>query len=31
VIWQWQAVRHYTYVWPATYATGAIADVPLAR
>ncbi len=31
VIWQWQAVRHYTYVWPATYATGTIADVPLAR
>jgi branched-chain amino acid transport system substrate-binding protein len=31
VIWQWQAVRHYTYVWPATYATGQIADVPLAR
>ena len=31
VIWQWQAVRHYTYVWPATYATGQIADVPLTR
>jgi branched-chain amino acid transport system substrate-binding protein len=31
VIWQWQAVRHYTYVWPATYATGQIADVPLAH
>jgi branched-chain amino acid transport system substrate-binding protein len=31
VIWQWQAVRHYTYVWPATYATGGIADVPLTR
>jgi branched-chain amino acid transport system substrate-binding protein len=31
VIWQWQAVRHYTYVWPATYATGQISDVPLTR
>lgn len=31
VIWQWQAVRHYTYVWPPTYATGQIADVPLAH
>jgi branched-chain amino acid transport system substrate-binding protein len=31
VIWQWQAVRRYTYVWPATYATGQIADVPLTR
>jgi branched-chain amino acid transport system substrate-binding protein len=31
VIWQWQAVRHYTYVWPSTYATGQIADVPLAK
>jgi len=31
VIWQWQAERHYTYVWPATYATGQIADVPLTR
>jgi len=31
VIWQWQAERHYTYVWPATYATGQIADVPLSR
>ena len=31
VIWQWQAVRRYTYVWPATYATGSITDVPLTR
>ena len=31
VIWQWQAVRSYTYVWPATYATGTVADVPLLR
>jgi branched-chain amino acid transport system substrate-binding protein len=31
VIWQWQAVRHYTYVWPATYATGQIVDIPLGR
>ncbi len=31
VIWQWQAVRHYTFVWPETYATGQIADVPLTR
>ena len=31
VIWQWQAERHYTYVWPSTYATGQIADVPLTR
>ena len=31
VIWQWQAVRQYTYVWPATYATGSIAFVPLVR
>ena len=31
VIWQWQAVRSYTYVWPATYATGSIAFVPLTR
>ncbi len=31
VIWQWQAARHYTYVWPATYATGQISDVPLAH
>jgi branched-chain amino acid transport system substrate-binding protein len=31
VIWQWQAVRSYTFVWPATYATGAIGFVPLVR
>lgn len=31
VIWQWQAVRSYTFVWPATYATGAIRFVPLVR
>ena len=31
VIWQWQAVRSYTYVWPPTYATGSIVDVPLTR
>jgi branched-chain amino acid transport system substrate-binding protein len=31
VIWQWQAVRSYTYVWPPTYATGSIAFVPLPR
>jgi branched-chain amino acid transport system substrate-binding protein len=31
VIWQWQAVRAYTFVWPATYQTGDIAFVPLAR
>ena len=31
VIWQWQAVRSYTFVWPATYATGSIRDVPLPR
>ena len=31
VIWQWQAVRSYTFVWPPTYATGAIAFVPLSR
>ncbi|MFI5254396.1 MAG: ABC transporter substrate-binding protein [Candidatus Limnocylindrales bacterium] len=31
VIWQWQAVRSYTFVWPATYATGTIAFVPLPR
>jgi ABC-type branched-subunit amino acid transport system substrate-binding protein len=29
VIWQWQAVRSYTFVWPATYATGSIGFVPL--
>ena len=31
VIWQWQAVRSYTFVWPPTYATGRIAMVPLPR
>jgi branched-chain amino acid transport system substrate-binding protein len=31
VIWQWQAVRSYTFVWPPTYATGSIAFVPLGR
>jgi branched-chain amino acid transport system substrate-binding protein len=29
VIWQWQAIRSYTFVWPAQYATGTITDVPL--
>jgi branched-chain amino acid transport system substrate-binding protein len=29
VIWQWQAVRSYTFVWPPSYATGSIALVPL--
>jgi branched-chain amino acid transport system substrate-binding protein len=31
VIWQWQAVRTYAFVWPATYATGSVAFVPLPR
>jgi branched-chain amino acid transport system substrate-binding protein len=31
VIWQWQAVRTYAFVWPPTYATGSIDFVPLAR
>jgi branched-chain amino acid transport system substrate-binding protein len=31
VIWQWQAVRSYTFVWPNTYATGSIAFVPLPK
>jgi branched-chain amino acid transport system substrate-binding protein len=31
VIWQWQAVRQYQFVWPASYATGQIAFVPLGR
>jgi len=31
VIWQWQAVRSYTFVWPPTYATGSIDYVPLGR
>jgi branched-chain amino acid transport system substrate-binding protein len=29
VIWQWQAVRTYAFVWPATFATGSIGFVPL--
>jgi branched-chain amino acid transport system substrate-binding protein len=29
VIWQWQAVRTYAFVWPATYQTGDIAFIPL--
>jgi branched-chain amino acid transport system substrate-binding protein len=31
VIWQWQAVRSYTFVWPPTYRTGDVAFVPLER
>jgi branched-chain amino acid transport system substrate-binding protein len=31
VIWQWQAVRSYTFVWPPTYQTGDVAFVPLDR
>ena len=31
VIWQWQAVRTYAFVWPASYATGGIQFVPLTR
>jgi branched-chain amino acid transport system substrate-binding protein len=31
VIWQWQAVRTYEFVWPPSYATGSIAFVPLDR
>lgn len=31
VIWQWQAVRTYEFVWPPTYATGDVAFVPLER
>jgi hypothetical protein len=31
VIWQWQAVRSYTFVWPRTYQTGDVAFVPLDR
>ncbi len=31
VIWQWQAVRTYAFVWPPTYATGQVAFVPLDR
>ena len=29
VIWQWQAIRSYTFVWPPSYATGRISFVPL--
>jgi branched-chain amino acid transport system substrate-binding protein len=29
VIWQWQAIRSYTFVWPPAYATGSIGFVPL--
>ena len=31
VMWQWQAVRTYEFVWPPTYATGSIDFVPLDR
>ncbi len=31
VIWQWQAVRSYTFVWPPTYQTGEVGFVPLDR
>jgi branched-chain amino acid transport system substrate-binding protein len=31
VVWQWQALNHSETVWPATYATGQIAFVPLPR
>ena len=31
VIWQWQAVRTYAFVWPPTYETGQISFVPLDR
>jgi branched-chain amino acid transport system substrate-binding protein len=31
VIWQWQAIRTYEFVWPPTYATGSISFVPLDR
>jgi branched-chain amino acid transport system substrate-binding protein len=31
VIWQWQAVRSYTFVWPRTYQTGDVGFVPLGR
>jgi len=31
VIWQWQAIRSYAFVWPRTYQTGQVAFVPLAR
>jgi hypothetical protein len=31
VIWQWQAVRTYEFVWPPSYKTGDVAFVPLER
>lgn len=31
VIWQWQAVRTYEFVWPPNYATGSVGFVPLER
>jgi hypothetical protein len=31
VIWQWQAVNTYAFVWPPSYATGQIGFVPLPR
>jgi branched-chain amino acid transport system substrate-binding protein len=31
VMWQWQAIRTYEFVWPPTYATGSIDFVPLDR
>jgi branched-chain amino acid transport system substrate-binding protein len=31
VIWQWQAVNQYAFVWPPSYATGQIGFVPLPR
>jgi branched-chain amino acid transport system substrate-binding protein len=31
VIWQWQAVRTYEFVWPPSYKTGDVAFVPLQR
>jgi hypothetical protein len=31
VIWQWQAVQSYTFVWPPMYATGSIKFVPLGQ
>ncbi len=31
VIWQWQGVQQYAYVWPPAYATAAIKYVPLSR
>jgi branched-chain amino acid transport system substrate-binding protein len=31
VIWQWQAVRTYEFVWPPSYQTGEVAFVPLGR